>query len=201
MEFVNKEGRGCHVFKKDLSCAYHQIPVEPGDYHLLGFQVDGNFYFHSAFPFGLRSATLACQRTTQSVVYILNTTGILVDVYINDFYGACKPSQSHSAFHRMNTLFNELGLLASAAKDVPQCHRMVCLGVEIDTSAMTLTVTQFRLDELNVELHQWLEKSTYTKHALQPLLGKLSYVSAFVCPGRVYMCRLLNALHDINSRR
>ena len=98
---------------------------------------------------------------------------ILVDVYIDDFYGA-SPSQSHSAFHRMNTLFNELGLLASVAKDVPPCHRMVCLGVEIDTSAMTLTVPQFRLDELNVELHRWLEKSTYTKHALQSLLGKLS---------------------------
>ena len=200
VEFVNKEGRGCHVFKKDLSCAYRQIPVDPGDYHFLGFQVDGYFYFHSAFPFGLRSATLACQRTTQSVVYILNTMGILVDVYMDDFYGACKPSQSHSAFHRMNILFNELGLLASAAKDVPLCYRMVCLGVEIDTSAKTLTVPQFRLDELNVELHQWLEKSTYTKHALQSLLGKLSYVSACVRPGRAYMCRLLNALRDINSR-
>ena len=64
---------------------------------------DGNFYFHSAFPFGLRSATLACQRTTQSVAYILNITGILVDVYIDDFYGACRPSHSHSAFQRINT--------------------------------------------------------------------------------------------------
>ena len=128
VEFVNKEGRGCHVFKKDLSCAYRQIPVDPGDCHFLGFQVDGYFYFHSAFPFGLRSATLACQRTTQSVVYILNTMEILVDVYIDDFYGACKPSQSHSAFHRMNTQFNELGLLASAAKDVPPCHRIACVA-------------------------------------------------------------------------
>lgn len=103
VEFVNEEGRGCHVFKKDLSCAYRQIPVDPGDYHFLGFQVDGYFYFHSAFPFGLRSATLACQRTTQSVVYHLNTMEILVDVHIDNFYGACKPSQSHSAFNRVDT--------------------------------------------------------------------------------------------------
>ena len=74
------------------------------------------------------------------------------------------------------------------------------LGVEIDTSAMTLTVPQFHLDEHNVKLHQWLEKSTYMKHALQSLQGKLSYVSACVRPGHVYMCRLLNALRDINSR-
>ena len=96
-----------------------------------------------------------------------------MEVYIDNFYGACRPSHSHSAFQRMNTLFNELGLLPSPAKDVPLCHRMVCLGVEIDTSTMTLTIPQFRLDELNVKLHQWLEKSTYTKHAFQSLLGKL----------------------------
>ena len=52
----------------------------------------------------------------------------------------------------------------------------VCLVVEIDTSAMTLTVPQFCLDELNAELHP------------------------SVRPGRVYMYRLLNALRDINSR-
>ena len=46
VELIIKEGSGCHVFKKDLSCAYRQIPVDPGDYHLLGFQVNGNFYFH-----------------------------------------------------------------------------------------------------------------------------------------------------------
>ena len=74
--------------------------------------------------------------------------GILVDVYIDDFYGACKPSHSHFAIQRRTTLFDEFSLLASAAKDVPLCHRMVCLGVEIDTSAMTLTVPKFRLANL-----------------------------------------------------
>ena len=77
---------------------------------------------------------------------------------------------------------------------------MVCLVVEIDTSAMTLTIPQFCIDELNVKLHQWLARSTYTKHALQSLLGKLSYVSACVHPGRVYMCCLLNAIRAMNSR-
>ena len=38
--------------------------------------------------FGLHSATLACQRTTKAVSYILNEEGILVDIYIDDFYGA-----------------------------------------------------------------------------------------------------------------
>jgi len=37
--------------------------------------IDGQFYFHTVMPFGLRSATLA-------VSYILNKEGILVDVYL-----------------------------------------------------------------------------------------------------------------------
>lgn len=111
VEFINKEGSGCHVFKKDLSRAYRQISVDPGDYPLLGFQVDGIFYFHSVFPFGLRSATLACQRTTQSVVYILNTMGILVDVYIDDFYGASNPSQSPNRFSKYEYFIRKIGIV------------------------------------------------------------------------------------------
>ena len=76
------------VFKKNLRRAYRQIPVDPADYHSLGMSVNDALYIHTSLPFRLRSATLTCQRTTKSVVYILNNEGISVDVYIDDFYGA-----------------------------------------------------------------------------------------------------------------
>ena len=83
VEFVNMKGKGCHVFKKELQRAYRQIPVDPADYHMLGLSNNGRFYFHTTVPFGLRSATMACQRTTKGV-YIWNQEEILVDVYIED---------------------------------------------------------------------------------------------------------------------
>ena len=64
VEFVNAKGRGCHVFKKDLRRAYHQLPIDSQDYPLLGLYIDGSLYFHNALPFGLRSVTMICQRTT-----------------------------------------------------------------------------------------------------------------------------------------
>ena len=140
MEFINAKGRGCHIFKKDLRRAYRQIPIDPADYRLLGMCIDGSIYFHTLLPFGLRSATLICQRTTKSVVHILNNEGISVDVYIDDFYGTESPSCSNQSFQRMNSLFTELGLLASPEKDVPPCHQMLCLGIWIDTLDMTLSV-------------------------------------------------------------
>ena len=68
--------------------AFRQIPVDPADIPLLGFQVNDLLYFHVVLPFGLRSAVLICQRTTKAVVFILTKDNALVDVYIDDFFGA-----------------------------------------------------------------------------------------------------------------
>ena len=89
-------------------------------------------------PFDLRSATLACQRTTKAVSYILNEEGILVDVYIDDFYGAETQELADLSFDRMTQLFSELGLHSSPDKDTPPAHEMTCLGVCINTLNMTL---------------------------------------------------------------
>lgn len=113
VEFLNRKRPSCLVFKKDLKCAYRQIPVDPNDYHLLGMCIDGQFYFHTVMPFGLRSATLACQRTTKAVSYILSDEGILVDVYIDDFYEAETQELAEHSFDRIIQLFLELGLQSS----------------------------------------------------------------------------------------
>ena len=120
VEFVNAKGRGCHVFKKDLWWAYRQIPIDPQDYPLLGLYIDGSLCFHTALPFGLRSATMICQRTTKSVAYILNTEGISVDVYIDNFYGAESNDLSDLSFQRMN----------SFPHPIPENPVLICTSVE-----------------------------------------------------------------------
>ncbi|KAL9959290.1 hypothetical protein ACROYT_G032601, partial [Oculina patagonica] len=145
-------------------------------------------------PFGLRSATIACQRTTKAAAFILNNHGIMADVYIDDFYGAAQPTSSHHAFACMNRLFSELGLQASPEKDTPPSCEMTCLGVQINTASMVLTVPQFRLQDLQAELSSWSHKTSCTRKDLQRLLGKLAFVTSCVRPGRAFMCRLINTL-------
>ena len=35
-DIIRQKGQHCHLFKTDLSRAYHQLRIDPQDYHLLG---------------------------------------------------------------------------------------------------------------------------------------------------------------------
>ena len=147
VEFILKKGRHCLVFKKDLRRAYRQFPIDPKDYHLLGFRYQGKCYFDTRCPFGLRSSAMICQRTTKAVFHIFTDQGFLADAYLDDFYGAEYPSLAASAFFQLSQLFHQLGLDSAPDKDSPPSTSMICLGIFVDTVAFTL---QFLLHVLQI---------------------------------------------------
>ena len=121
-QFILHHGCGCLLYKKDLRRAYRQLPIDPKDYHLLGFTFNGRLYFDTRCPFGLRTSAMICQRTTSAVIYIFTQHGYTADVYLDDFYGAERPDRAFDAFHQLQSLFDRLGLQASPEKD----SRIVC---------------------------------------------------------------------------
>lgn len=139
---------------------------------------------------------MICQCTTKAVVNIFNGQGFSRDVYLDDFYGADNPSLAFQAFSQLGQLLQQLGLDSSPEKDTPPSTHMICLGILVDTEAFTLEVPASRLEDLRTELNLWRESSFFTKKQLQSLLGKLSFVSACVKPGRMFMARLLNCLRE-----
>ena len=152
VEFILQKGRGCLIFKKDLRRAYRQFPIDPKDYHLLGFCYDGKLYFDTRCPFGLRSSAMICQRSTSAVVHMFTKTGFLADVYLDDFYGAEISSRAQQAFDQLGDLFIKLGLDSSPEKDCPPATTMVCLGILVNTVTFTLEVPPARVTELLAEL-------------------------------------------------
>ena len=82
------------------------------------------------------------------------------------------------------------------------CYKnSVCLGIDADSKEMSLSVPLFRVQELLQELSLWSQRSRHTKKQLQSLLGKLSFVTARVKPGRIFMARLLNNLRSFSKSR
>ena len=41
---------------------------------------------------------MICQRSTKAVIYIFTQAGFSADVYLDDFYGAQRPSLAENAF-------------------------------------------------------------------------------------------------------
>ena len=117
-------------------------------------------YFDTRCPFRLRSSPLVCQRTTRAVIHVFIKEDYTADVYLDDFYGAEHPADSHLTFACLQDLFDELGLQSSPEKDCHPSTRMICLGILVDTEKMLFEVPADRLSDLQRELLQWTQFST-----------------------------------------
>ena len=147
-------GPGCLLFKRDLKRAYRQFPVDPGDYHLLGYSWRGQLYFDTVLPMGLRSAAMACQRVTNAVRYICASQGHSVVNYLDDFAGIAHSDIALAAYNFLGDLLRTLHLEESEHKAEPPSTNMTILGVRFDTVSMTMSVTAERLLELTALLSE-----------------------------------------------
>jgi hypothetical protein len=196
-EMVLSKGLGALMYKRDLSRAYRQLFVDPHDYNLLGFQWGGKLYFNTTLPFGLRSAAMACQRTTNAVSHIMHNQGHSVVNYVDDFGGVETPDRIQQAFLYLSQLFSSLGIEESVDKILFPSVRMIFLGVLVDSVNMTVEVPLDKLLQIKQELECWLGKKKASKRELQSLAGKLNFLAKCVKAGRVFMSRILCTLKSL----
>ena len=199
--FINQLGPGCLLFKRDLSRAYRQIPIDGGDVAKLGYEWEGHLFADRVLPMGLKSAAYICQQVTNSVTHILSKQGFHIVNYLDDFAGAEQPGGASRAFEALGHLLQELGLQEASDKACPPATVMTFLGIGFDTDNMSLFITQDRLTQIKQELHEWLNKHKASKREVQSIIGKLNFLSKCVRPGRVFMNRLLNFLREFKNNR
>ena len=193
---VYSAGRGCLMFKRDLSRAYRQFAVDPLDYNLLGIKWENKFYVDTALPMGLRSAAQACQRVTSAISYMARQNNFIVLNYLDDFFSVGTGHEAMEAFIFLSSRLSELGLQESFKKAVKPSTCLTVLGVQFDSDRMVIEVTPDRMSSILAELHTWLSRAYATKREFQSLLGKLSFVSKCVRPARVFVNRLLVAVRN-----
>ena len=146
VDFVNRLSRGCHVFKNT------------SNEHIVKF-----------LWIRLIIISLACV----SMAHFIFTRLYLLVYDPPRSPANARPKHLLTFWTIMaewTEFFSELGLQASPDKDTPPCCEMTCLGVQINTASMTLTVPQFRLHELQEELYSWFNDQFCTRNDLQRLL-------------------------------
>lgn len=134
---------------------------------LLSYTWNRQYYFATVLTMILRSAAMACQRSTSTVSWILNRRGFSTFNYLDDFIGVSPPPLATSHFNEVGALLHHLGLEESIDKSCPPSPVMTCLGVQLNTRDFTLSVDSDRLAEIESLLQTWLHKRTTTKSSLQ----------------------------------
>ena len=81
-------GKDCMMFKVDLSRYFRQLPLDPGDYLLIGYVIGGKIYFDKVLPMGMRTAPYIAQRVTNAIAYIHRQLQLFILNYVDDFVGA-----------------------------------------------------------------------------------------------------------------
>ena len=191
--------KNCRLWKKDLRCFFRQLPLCPRKYSLIGYRWRNLLYFDKSVPMGLRSATYMAQRTTDCIVFMHKQFGYFSINYIDDYRSAELAENAWSSYNLMGKIMTSVGAEEAKDKAVPPTTRLEFLGNTVDTVKMTLEVSDERKQELLLILKQWSNKKQYSKKQLQSLIGKLSFVTNCVRPGRIFISRLIEQLKNAKT--
>ena len=195
-------GKGCHLFKVDISRAFRHIKINPRDYDLLGLEWGNASFIDTCLPFGNRHGTQIFQRVSDTVRYVMRQKGVRIINYVNDFVGVATPDVARRSFDALRAVLDEFGLDISPSKLVYPDTSAVCLGVNINTADATIAIPDDKLRQIVDVVNDWEAKNYCSKRQLQSLLGHLLYVHKCVKPSRIFLHRMLELLrknYDKNS--
>ena len=197
-DLIRSKGHGCLMYKLDLSRAYRQFPICPGDIPLMGYSWRAHLFFDIVLAFGLRSAALCCQRVTSIFPYLMALESFDCLNYMDDFPGVDIPERAFPSYHYLKFLLGASGLVYAVDKDFPPDTSVVYVGILFDSVSMSMFVTAERLNEILLLLSQWRNFSTVNLKQVQSLIGKLQFVAKCVKPGRLFISRILTFLSDFS---
>ncbi|VDI44723.1 Hypothetical predicted protein [Mytilus galloprovincialis] len=152
VDVIKLYGNKTLASKSDVRSAFRLLPISPIDFDLLGFKINQEFYFDKSLPFG---ASISCALFNKFAsflhwaVSVRQSEGAIVH-YLDDFLflgrgGTC---QCADLLHTFKVICNDLGIPLADEKTISPTTRLTFLGVEIDTSDMTLRLPSDKLDEI-----------------------------------------------------
>ena len=197
---VKQLGKESLLYKIDISRALCHVPIDPGDYNLLGLHFI-SYFINKSLPFGYRHLSAIVQCLSDTIRYIMMKKGFHVTNYIDDIISQASPSQAEDSFSTLDELLRDLGLDLSQKKLIYPTTRVLCLGVIIDTESFTISVPEDKLYDIRHTSMQWQDKTSCSKKELQALLGKLLYITKCVQASRPFHNRMLQLLHQADKQQ
>ena len=196
-------GKGAFLGKIDIKHAFRICPVAPEQWPLLCFQWMGQFFTDTRLPFGSRSSPFIFNTFAMALAWIvLNVGGLLYLIhYLDDYFIANLSRQG--CREDMDTFLDicaQLGVPIAEDKSEGPATRIIYLGIEIDTVAMTVRLPADKMEKIQTLLREWSAKRVKcTKRELLSLIGLLAFACKVVKPGRIFLRRLIDLSTSVTS--
>ena len=137
LQEVARLGRGTHLAKMDIKSAFRLMIINPGDFDLLGFKFQGNYYIDKCLPMGCAISCNLFEKFSTFLHWELQRqVGVgTVFHYLDDFLflGFAGSDECACLMQGFKNLCNAIGVPIAQEKTVGPSTKVIFLGLEIDT--------------------------------------------------------------------
>ena len=197
-------GSGSLVAKTDIESAFRLIPIHPHDYNLLGFVVDGKFYYDRCLPMGSSVSCRTFELFSNALHWILeNKCQVAYVWHLLDDFVVCGPPDSPACTESLKCVLDlaeSLGVPINHSKTVAPTTCLTVVGIEVDTDNMQLRLPEYKLLHARDLCKQFRVKRKVTLRQLQSLIGFLNFACNVVVPDRAFLRRLIDLTKGVSSK-
>ena len=139
--------------KVDLKSAFRMVPVRSQDWELLGMYWQGNYYFNTCLPFGLRFAPYLFNQYAEALAWILHNNYNVSNLihYLDDYFLAGPPSAPTCGnyLQRFLQVCRQLGVPIATQKVEGPTAIITFLGLELDSLKQQIRLPTDKLQDLH----------------------------------------------------
>ena len=187
-------GTGCLIGTMDIKSAFRLLPCYPGDFDLLGFKFQNEYFIDKMAPMGLRISCCAWEKLATFLNWLLmeRSGSKNVDHYLDDFFFAGSPLCSDCAnlMSQFDDLCDELGIPIASEKTQSPTTCLTYLGYELDTVSMQIRIPIEKVLQVLEKVNNALASKKITLKELQSLTGSLAFCAKAMPSARAFIRRM-----------
>ena len=203
LQEIAKMGKGTLLAKMDIKSAFRLMIINPGDFDLLGFKFQGNYYIDKCLPMGCSKSCSLFEKFSTFLQWALMEKTNLEPVfhYLDDFLflGQATTQQCTTLMQEYTNLCDFLGVPLAEEKTVGPTTKLTFLGLELDTVEMVVRIPSDKLATLLGLLNMALLKMSMQLKEMQSLVGSLNFFSKGVPNARAFNRRFYDAMCGIQK--
>lgn len=193
----------CFFAKLDVTNCFLSFPLNPSVMDYFVIKIENELMRFNSVPFGLgpapRIITLLLSVVKWKTAKMFgNVSWFEIFPYLDDsLYQSQTFKECLRLLHAARATFKAFGLSINESKTEGPAREITFLGIVLNSTERTLSLSVTRLSELKSSLRALLETQHVSNKALSSLIGKLSFASQVLPGARPFTRRMLDLLSSL----